>query len=557
MKRVDSRTILTACLAAVAVMVAAPGLCGASRLQAVSFSADQGVTSVKLQADSPVRFSDFSLSDPDRIVVDCWDTDGAVSAPQISGDLVKDVSFVRMAGEHGTTTRMILSLARPSEYTILQKQSALEVTIQPSDEKSAAGMVEAGSGVRGARISLDVQGADVKTVLRTLAEMSGRNIIPSKEVKGEVSMALKNVPWRDALNALCKSQTLGYKEEEGIIRVGPLDMIQNEELNQRTAERRNDDLLPLETRVVHVSFANVNELKDPIASTLSKRGHVECDPRTSSLMVTDIAEKAEEAEKLARQLDARTPQITITAKLVDVDEGSEMDLGISWGATGTSGTVQATGAQDLNGNPGPIVHAPLTDQSDGAGGYTHSPPLDLHIGTIAPDGSGFNAKLQALASANKANIISNPTITTVDNREARILVGQKIPLITADAAGNAVTQLTTIGISLKVTPHLNSDNKITMDIHPEVSDLASGATVQGGVIINTAEADTRVMVDDGETAVIGGLIRTNEVKSEQGVPFLKDIPVLGNLFKTTSTQSQKRNLMILITPHLVSGTPGK
>ena len=179
------------------------------------------------------------------------------------------------------------------------------------------------------------------------------------------------------------------------------------------------------------------------------------------------------------------------------------------------------------------------------------------IGTVSPDNNVFNLALQALERENKANIISNPTITTVDNREARILVGQKIPLIVADAAGNAVTQLTTIGIQLRVTPHLNTDNKITMDVHPEVSDLSAQSTVQGGVIINTSEADTRVMVEDGQTAVIGGLIRTNESKFVQGVPILKDIPLIGGLFRSTNTTKQKRELMILITPHLVTGTPGQ
>jgi type II secretory pathway component GspD/PulD (secretin) len=164
----------------------------------------------------------------------------------------------------------------------------------------------------------------------------------------------------------------------------------------------------------------------------------------------------------------------------------------------------------------------------------------------------LEAQLQVLASENKANIISNPRITTVDNREAKIIVGQKIPLIVQDIAGNPVSQLQTIGIQLKVTPHLTSEKKIIMDLHPEVSDLASGATVQGGIIINTSEADTRVMVDDGQTAVIGGLIRTNETTEHLGIPWLKDLPLVGMLFGSKTTSKQNRELIIFVTPKLVN-----
>jgi type II secretory pathway component HofQ len=156
-----------------------------------------------------------------------------------------------------------------------------------------------------------------------------------------------------------------------------------------------------------------------------------------------------------------------------------------------------------------------------------------------------------LERTNRANIISNPRIVTADNREASILVGKEIPLIVADEAGNPITELTKIGIILRVTPHVNSDGTITMDLHPEVSELSSEATVQGGVIISMSEADTRVIVKDGETAVIGGLM--NEVKStfEKGLPILKDLPVVGSLFKYQNKTKRKRELIIFITPRIV------
>jgi type II secretory pathway component GspD/PulD (secretin) len=173
---------------------------------------------------------------------------------------------------------------------------------------------------------------------------------------------------------------------------------------------------------------------------------------------------------------------------------------------------------------------------------------------IFKDWASIEAQLQLLEQNRKANIISNPRITTVDNREAKIVVGQKIPLIVQDVAGNPVSQLQTIGIQLKVTPHLTQDKKIIMDLHPEVSDLSTQSTVQGGVIINTSEADTRVMVDDGQTAVIGGLIRTNESHVRRGFPILKDIPVVGYLFRSDTAVRQNRELVIFVTPRLVGSS---
>ncbi len=148
-------------------------------------------------------------------------------------------------------------------------------------------------------------------------------------------------------------------------------------------------------------------------------------------------------------------------------------------------------------------------------------------------------------------MISNPVITTTDNREASILVGQKIPLIVSDEAGNAITQLTTIGIMLRVTPHINSEDRITLDIHNEVSDLSSQATVQGGVIINTSESDTRVLVENGETAIIAGLIRKIDGRLETGVPLLMDIPLLGALFKHSTDTKVSRELVVFVTPSIV------
>jgi type II secretory pathway component GspD/PulD (secretin) len=181
-----------------------------------------------------------------------------------------------------------------------------------------------------------------------------------------------------------------------------------------------------------------------------------------------------------------------------------------------------------------------------------SPTGTFRVGTVQSWGE-VQAVIDVMEKENKANIISNPRIVTAENREASILVGKEIPLIVSDEAGNPITELTKIGIILRVTPHVNLDNTITLDLHPEVSDLAAQATVQGGVVIVMSEADTRVIVGNGETAVIGGLISEVESKFENGLPILKDIPVLGGLFKFSSENKKKRELVIFVTPTIVGG----
>ena len=174
----------------------------------------------------------------------------------------------------------------------------------------------------------------------------------------------------------------------------------------------------------------------------------------------------------------------------------------------------------------------------------------MNFGLVGTD-ADFATTIQLLERDNRAEIISNPRITTADNKLARIIVGKKVPLVVADEAGNAITQLTTIGIKLEVTPHINQDGRVTLDLFPEVSDLSSQATVQGGIIIVTAQAETRVIVEDGQTAVIGGLIRTNEGSAHSGIPILKDIPLLGYLFRNTNKVREDRELLIFVTPKII------
>jgi len=412
-------------------------------------------------------------------------------------------------------------------------QSTIQETVpwaEPYIRGAAAGGGGLGMGSR--KITLDAQGADIKTVLRSISDFAGINIVSGPDVEGEVYVHIKDSPWEEALDILLKAHSYGYREEYGMIRVAPMDRLNKEELEQQTAERKKEDLLPLINRIIFINNSNADEIGNALGNVVSKRGKIDVDKGSNALIVNDIERNCDKIEEMVRDLDKKTFQVDINAKLIEVDVEATREFGINWGLLNLhKAGLGATGSAEV------------------ATGIA-LPAGTLKFGTVRSWGE-LNAILEMLEKTNKANIISNPRITTMDNREASILVGKEIPLIVADEAGNPITELTKIGIMLKVTPHVNSDETITLDLHPEVSELQSESTAQGGVIISTSEADTRVVVRNGETAVIGGLIKKVETDLVYGIPILKDIPYLGYLFSSKSKAEKKQELVIFVTPTIV------
>jgi hypothetical protein len=382
------------------------------------------------------------------------------------------------------------------------------------------------------KITMDVQGADIKTVLRSVSEFSGANIVAGLEVEGPVTVHLVEVPWKEALDVILKANGYDMREEYGLIRVGTADNLKDEEIDAAQLEKQKEDLEPMVTRVVKLNYVNARELKQAMKVVNTKRGKIESERDNNAIIVNDIPRVANRIAEMAVNLDTRINQVEIVAKMIDVDVEVMRELGVQWHALNLM-------SSDINAAGELVSGQSLTD-----------PFGALRVGTIQSWGE-LMFTIEALEKENKANIISNPRITTTDNKEATILVGKEIPLIVADEAGNAMTELKKIGVTLRVTPHVNSDLTVTLDLHPEISELSSQATVQGGIIISLQESDTRVIVRDGETAVIGGLIQEVESKISNGLPVLKDIPVLGGLFRFESNTTKKRELIIFVTPHII------
>jgi len=382
-----------------------------------------------------------------------------------------------------------------------------------------------GQEIQGERlVSMDFENADIRTVLRAFADIGRVNIVATKGVQGTVTLKLRNLPWKQALKAVLEINGFSMIEEDNIIKV-------------MTAAEMEDSkkAMKLETRIFNVKFAEAEKLEGVISGMLSSRGSIKVESRTNSLIVTDIPMVMSRIEDILARVDNPTPQVLVKAKLVEVNYGALRELGIVWRAGNMEDvrTSTHTGAE-LS------VPPPSSNAAFYFGKLLSQAQLDLVISTLEDE--------------NKANVLSEPSILVADNQEAMILSGKKIPIVTRDFAGNQIIQFFDVALKLTVTPHISPDGKIVMDLHPVISDIAGEAPGAVGPVISSQEAQTKLTVNNGETVVIGGIIKTQSQDIKKGVPLLSSIPIIGNLFKYTKHEVNKTELMIFVTPQIVETT---
>jgi len=381
--------------------------------------------------------------------------------------------------------------------------------------------------------TLNFQNAEVRSVLNFLADYGSVNIVTGPTVEGNVTLSLKNVTWKQALDILTKTYSLTYIEEEGYIRVLPTKewMEESQAIQQHAAEQRG--LVDLVSEIVDVDNASAADLVKPVESILSKRGKVEIDQRTNSLIIHDTPETVARVKTFVAELDQATAQIKISTQLVEVSSNALENVGVSWTASGFK--IQSDGTE-------------YHQEGKLNGAETVADPIaEFTFGTVQ-NGWSLESRIAALVSDGNGKVIAHPEIVTVDNKEARIQMGQKIPVKQFDQSGNVVIQYEEVGTILRVTPHITSENRILMALKPERSTYEFDPN---GLIINTNNAETNVLVENGQTVVIGGLTTQDLIESETGIPILKDIPILGYLFKVKQKKVDNRDLMIFVTPTIV------
>ncbi|MEW5702488.1 MAG: type IV pilus secretin PilQ [Candidatus Zixiibacteriota bacterium] len=381
--------------------------------------------------------------------------------------------------------------------------------------------------------NINFQNADVRSVLNFLAEYGGVNLVAAPNVQGQVTLNLKNVEWRQALEILARTYNLKVVEEEGFLRVVQLtDYLRDQaDLERHNSEQRQ--LVDLETQLFNIKNANAKDMVKPLRSLTSTRGKVDVDERTNTLLVSDEPGNLTRIEKFVAELDRETRQVKISAKLLEVSSDFVDELGISWSGTG-----------DGRDKRGYEYHNEL--KTDGAERVLT--PYGQYKFSFMPNGWNLDATISALVSSGKGKVVAHPEITTVDNKEARIQVGQKVPIKQFSASGDVVITFEEVGTILRVTPHITSENRILLYMKPERSNFLFA---EAGVIINTNNAETNVVVENGQTAVIGGLTTQDEVVTTTGIPVLKDVPLLGALFRYKKTSNESRDLVIFVTPTIV------
>lgn len=376
-------------------------------------------------------------------------------------------------------------------------------------------------------VSLSFENADIRTVLRTFARLGSVNIVASQKVSGTITIQLEHVPWNLAFQTVLRVHGLTAVEEKDVIGV----MTMEENKTQR-------EIIGLETKVLRIRYGKASKMENSVSSMLTERGKVKIDERTNSLVVTDVPEALSRVTNLVNNIDTPTPQVMIEAKIVEIDHKIVEQLGVQWR------TVNKSNSKTICEGG---VSAPIPAAADFLFGTLLSTSIEPNV-NVSMD---LQTAISMLESQDKARILSQPKIAVMDNEEAMILSGKKIPIITLDRSGNRIIEFYDVALKLTVTPHINPEDQIVLDLHPEVSDVASEATPGGEVIILAQEARTTLLVDNNQTAVIGGIIREKTGTITTGVPYLSRIPLLGRLFKSVSKSISKTDLLILVTPSVI------
>ena len=590
-------------------------------VRAVSVLPAAGRVEVVIELQGAVDVLDFTLANPARLVIDLQGARLVAPVVLYDGQNRGGVKNLRYAQFRAGVVRVVIDLDALKDYQIERGDGQVRVKIgtertafaawssqvaasvppvtpaaAPAAARSAGTeaarvVTPAASGAtvsideylatharesaqsQAARITVTWDNADLREVVAGFAAFSGRTIVLSKDLRGSVSAEIKNQPWDLAFHAVLESQGLDVVVLEG----GIYRVIDKKEL------ARADSTVPVETRLVRINYARAAALVPSVQSILTRIGKVVADSTTNALVVTEITSRIERVEQFVRGLDIRTPQVSIQAKIIFVDRTDVEELGIKYDLGSptqffnqlvTRPDPRTAKPVDTNGDGVPDALVPQSNFSPdqvivdlggnslaaiaNANQAVVNPALNLIFST-AIGNFDLTTFLQALQRVDLADVQAEPSITTLDNRPAEILVGDRVPIrvidVSAASAGGSNVPRATVsfqqtGINLRVTPHVTANRQVLMEVHAERSSVKP-ASVDIGFTFQTQQADNQILVNDGETAVIGGLTVTEVTVTKSGIPFLVDLPILGKLFGFTSQTEERRDLLILVTPHII------
>ncbi|MGB8691916.1 MAG: type IV pilus secretin PilQ [Steroidobacteraceae bacterium] len=509
---------------------------------------------------------DFSGADLPRKLARRYDT-GDFGTP------VSGFDAVRVNND----TRIVLNATGDFQQLAYQSDDQYVVEVQPSAKAAAA--ADDKKEYKGEKISLDFLDIETRSVLQILADASGQNIVVSDSVKGNVTLRLKSVPWDQALDIVLRTKGLDKRQDGNVIIVAPADELASREKADLASKKDISELAPIRTEFLQVNYAKASDLAALLkgstsSSVLSSRGSVAVDERTNTLLLSDTSESIDAVRKLVSTLDIPVKQVLIELRLVIVNDDFERDLGVRAGLTGarsngtnglfaTSGTAASTDTtlSSALGSRTSTTPPTVVDVPTGAAAsnrYNVNLPVSNPAGSLAflLLGSDYivDLELSAAQAEGRGEVVSSPRIITANQKEATIEQGTEIPYQQSASSGATTISFKKAVLSLKVKPLITPDNRIILDLAVTKDSVGQVIVTSGGVnvpAIDTRTLTTQVLVGDGQTVVLGGILETTRRDSEKKVPYIGDIPVFGHLFKTTTKVNNKNELLIFVTPKIL------
>lgn len=449
-------------------------------------------------------------------------------------------------------TRIVITPTDDSEFEQIAYQTGDKffVELQPLSPAERSRRESEQPSYDGERISLSFQNIDVRAVLQIIADVADVNMVVSDSVSGNMALRLEDVPWDQALDIILNAKGLGMRRQNNVITVAPLAEIASREQAQLAAEKATTNLAPLQSEIFQINYAQASDMANLLRSgsgelsLLSERGQVTVDTRTNSLLVNETREKLGEIKRLINRLDIPVRQVLIESRIVVANREFSRSLGVTQGVTDNAAIESPSGGNYLVDS-----------------GYTINLPAANPAGTfstsIIGDTFNLNLALSALESENRGEIISSPRVITASAKEAKIEQGVEIPYLEAASSGAATVQFKDAVLSLTVTPQITPDERVIMDLFVTQDTQGETVNVQGGGAvpsINTRSLTTQVLVDDGETVVLGGIYEQESRDVANRVPILGELPLIGALFRGTQKQRDKRELLLFITPRILRET---
>jgi len=492
----------------------------------------------------------------------------------------------------GNDTRMVISATGNFEHLAYQAERQFTVEVKPVTKAAQETLKKDEMGYTGEKLSLNFQDIEVRAALQIIADFTSLNMVVSDTVKGSISLRLKDVPWDQALDIILKTKSLGMRKMGNVLMVAPSAEISAREKDELEAQKKISELEPMHSELVQINYAKAADIASFIrskattgtapaggaaggggasTSLLSERGTVTVDERTNSLLIQDTASRLTDIRKMVTQLDIPVRQVLIESRIVIANDDFSRDLGTRFGVTnvsknGNSGVVSVTG--NANGNDTVVNSAISNVNSTGQPFPVTMPALDnrlnVNLPVASPAGSiglailGKNSlvdlELSALQAEGRGEVVSNPRVITANQKEATIEQGVEIPYQEASSSGATSVSFKKAVLSLKVTPQITPDDRVIMDLN--VTKDSVGQVFAGVPSINTREINTQVLVENGETVVLGGIYEQTRSKDVTKVPLLGDLPYVGALFRNTSQVDDKVELLIFVTPKILKETLG-